>query len=433
MIRRFSLFYAFKTLFSKSGSGAFRHIRGAIIGAAISIIPLVVVLEISDGMMQGIVDRYMEISSFHMQVTLADKDAVEQEEELIEKISAIEGVTYAFPYTQGGGILYGEKGRTGITVRGIPDTLFKEDEGFRRYITVKDGAFDLSEPDSLIISTETAQRLKAEVGDEIKLLTAKVIPGRPMLLRPTRFTVKGVYSSGYQELDMLSAFITQEYGEKLFKDDASRMIGVKVESPHTGQLFEVADEIRYLIESPHTGQLFEVADEIRYLADGLQVATWDVLNDSLVASLNTTKKFLVFIMILIMGVASVNISSSMIMMVISKRQDIALLKSAGASDSDVSGIFVLTGLFIGICAAALGTAFGIAAAININEIIDFISAVLHFDLFDADYYLEKIPVKLSLYKLSGAAALAVLFAVVASWLPARRAGRINPVEIFRKH
>ena len=78
MIRRFSLFYAFKTLFSRSGSGAFRHIRGAIIGAAISIIPLVVVLEISDGMMQGIVDRYMEISSFHMQVTLADKEAVEK-------------------------------------------------------------------------------------------------------------------------------------------------------------------------------------------------------------------------------------------------------------------------------------------------------------------------------------------------------------------
>ena len=339
---------------------------------------------------------------------------MEEEEELLEKIRNIEGVTYVFPYTQGGGILYGENGRTGITVRGIPDMLYMEDAGFSKYITIKDGAFDLSEPDSLIISTETAQRLKASVGDEIKLLTAKVIPGRPMLLRPTRFTVKGIYSSGYQELDMLSAFITQEYGEKLFKDDGSRMLGVKV-------------------SNPHDGQLFAIADEIRYLNDGVRVATWDVLNDSLVASLDTTKKFLVFIMILIMGVASVNISSSMIMMVISKRQDIALLKSAGASDSDVSGIFVLTGLFIGICAAALGTALGIAAAININEIIDFISAVLHFDLFDPDYYLEKIPVELSLYKLSAAAALAVLFAVVASWLPARRAGRINPVEIFRKH
>ncbi|MBQ6673044.1 MAG: ABC transporter permease [Spirochaetia bacterium] len=414
MIRRFSMFYAFKTLFSKSGLSAFRHIRGAIIGAAISIIPLVVVLEISDGMMQGIVDRYMEISSFHMQVTLSDKEAVEEEEELLEKIRHIEGVTYVFPYTQGGGILYGENGRTGITVRGIPDMLYMEDAGFSKYITIKDGAFDLSEPDSLIISTETAQRLKASVGDEIKLLTAKVIPGRPMLLRPTRFTVKGIYSSGYQELDMLSAFITQEYGEKLFKDDGSRMLGVKV-------------------SNPHDGQLFAIADEIRYLNDGVRVATWDVLNDSLVASLDTTKKFLVFIMILIMGVASVNISSSMIMMVISKRQDIALLKSTGASDRDIAGIFVLTGLFIGIAAAALGTALGIAAAININEIIDFISAVLHFDLFDPDYYLEKIPVELSLYKLSAAAALAVLFAVVASWFPARRAGRINPVEIFRKH
>ena len=414
MIRRFSLFYAFKTLFSKSGSGAFRHIRGAIIGAAISIIPLVVVLEISDGMMQGIVDRYMEISSFHMQVSLTNSEAVEEEEELLDKIRSIDGVTYVFPYTQGGGILYGEKGRTGITVRGIPDTLFKDDKGFSRYITVKEGEFDLSEPDSLIISSETAQRLKAGVGDEIKLLTAKVVPGRPMLLRPTRFTVKGIYSSGYQELDMLSAFITQQYGERLFKEDSSRMIGVKV-------------------ASPHTGELFAIADEIRYLSDGIRVSTWDVLNDSLVASLNTTKKFLVFIMILIMGVASVNISSSMIMMVISKRQDIALLKSAGASDGDVSGIFVLTGLFIGICAAALGAAAGIAAAININEIIDLIGAVFHFELLDPDYYLEKIPVELNLYKLSGAAALAVLFAVVASWIPARRAGRINPVEIFRKH
>ena len=414
MIRRFSLFFAFKTLFSRSGSGAFRHIRGAIIGAAISIIPLVVVLEIADGMMQGIVDRYMEISSFHMQVSLNNSEAVDKAAELLEKIRNIEGVTYVFPYTQGGGILYGEKGRTGITVRGIPDTLFKDDEGFRRYITVKEGEFDLSEPDSLIISSETAQRLKAGVGDEIKLLTAKVMPGRPMLLRPTRFTVKGIYSSGYQELDMLSAFITQQYGERLFKEDSSRMIGVKV-------------------ASPHTGELFAIADEIRYLSDGVRVSTWDVLNDSLVASLSTTKKFLVFIMILIMGVASVNISSSMIMMVISKRQDIALLKSAGASDGDVSSIFVLTGLFIGICAAALGTAFGIAAAININEIIDIIGAVLHFELFNSDYYLEKIPVELNLYKLSGAAALAVLFAVVASWVPARRAGRINPVEIFRKH
>ncbi len=414
MIRRFSLFFAFKTLFSKSGSGALRHIRGAIIGAAISIIPLVVVLEISDGMMQGIVDRYMEISSFHIQVSLTNSEGVEKEEELLDNIRSIDGVSYVFPYTQGGGILYGEKGRTGITVRGIPDTLFKEDEGFRRYITVKEGEFDLSEPDSLIISSETAQRLKASVGDEIKLLTAKVVPGRPMLLRPTRFKVKGIYSSGYQELDMLSAFITQEYGERLFKEDSSRMIGVKV-------------------TRPHTGELFAAADEIRYLSAGIRVATWDVLNDSLVASLNTTKKFLVFIMILIMGVASVNISSSMIMMVISKRQDIALLKSAGASDGDVSSIFILTGLFIGICAAALGTAAGIAAAININEIIDLIGAVFHFELLDPDYYLEKIPVELSLYKLSAAAALAVLFAVVASWLPARRAGRINPVEIFRKH
>ncbi|MCQ2603694.1 MAG: ABC transporter permease [Spirochaetia bacterium] len=420
MGKKFSFFYAFRTIFSRNSSRVFRHIRGAVIGAAISLIPLVVVLEIADGMIKGIVDRYVEISSFHLQVRLPVLTDKESPEEFVEKIRSMENVRMAFPYTEGNGILYSSGGRTGITVRGIPDNVYSQDEGFSRYISVSEGEFSLSEKDSIIISRETAALLKVGCGDTVKLLTAKQVPGRQMLLRPTKFTVRGIYTSGYQELDMLSAFITSEYGEKLFADPDRRMIAVKT-------------------DNAYSSSLYTVASDIRHLSIGTRAYTWEALNDTLVTTMGTTRKFLIFIMILILGVASINISSSMIMIVISKKQDIAVLKSMGASDSDISAIFILQGFFIGAAAAFIGLALGIFAALNINEIIDMLESVLNmllqrdFRLSETGYYLERIPVELSLPKLAGCGALAILFSVVASWLPARHAGRIRPVEIFRKH
>ncbi len=413
MIRLFPFFFAFRILFNKSNTKLFRHIRGAVIGAAISLVPLVVVSEIADGMIQGIVSRYIEVGSFHIQARLPS-GSPEDEAAALDIISATEGVEMVFPCVQGSGILYAENGRTGITVRGIPDSVYKENKGFNQYITLEAGEFSLAEPDSIVISSETAGKLKAAPGDTIKLLTARIVPGRPVLLRPTSFTVTGIYTSGYQDLDMLSAFISLEYGTRLFKENGSRMLAVVTSDPFGPELWSVADSIRSSVP-------------------GVRVADWEGLNDSLVASLDTTRKFLVFIMILILGVASVNISSSMIMMVISKKQDIAILKSSGASDRDISSIFIITGLFIGICAAVLGIGVGVLAAVNINGIIGFLEAVCNVSLFDSQFYLEQIPVEINPGKLALFALLTLFFSVAASWLPARRAGKIKPVDIFRKH
>lgn len=414
MIRLFPFFFAFRILFNKSKAGMFRHIRGAVIGAAISLVPLIVVSVIADGMIEGIVSRYIEVGSFHIQVRLPADTGAEEEADIMEQISSLENVETVFPCVQGGGILYAEDGRTGITVRGIPDSVYSENHGFRQYITVKDGDFSLAERDSIVISSETAEKLKVAPGDSIKLLTARVVPGRPVLLRPTSFRVTGIYTSGYQDLDMLSAFISLECGTSLFKEKNSRMLGVTVTDPFGDELYSVMDEIYSSVP-------------------GVRLSGWETLNDSLVASLDTTRKFLIFIMILILAVASVNISSSMIMMVISKKQDIAVLKSAGATDRDISSIFMITALFIGVCAAVLGTAVGVTAAVNINGIIAFLEGVCNISLFDSQFYLESIPVDIDPGKLAVFALLAVFFSVAASWLPARQGGRIKPVEIFRKH
>lgn len=431
MMKKFTFFFAFKIIFNKSGDGKlFRHIRGAVIGAALSIIPLVVVLEISDGMIQGIVRRYIEISSFHLQIRLPSGSSESDEKMVAGRIAEMEGVRNVFSYTQGGGILYSERGRTGITVRGIPDCLYKEDTGFRRFITVESGSFSLSKADSIVVSRETAEKLKVEPGDTIKLLTAKIVPGRKPLLRPAKFTVTGIYTSGYQEMDMLSAFISFDCGVKLFPGISSRVIAVKTDDPYSSGLDKTASAARGMFP-------------------GIRVATWEKLNDSLIAALSTTKKFLVFIMLLILGVASINISSSVIIIVISKKKDIAILKSMGASEKDIAALFIMLGFFIGIVSAFIGTSLGILAALNINEVIDLLEAAINFflhsgsmfisgletgvKLFESDFYLEKIPAVLDLGKLAAASSLAVLFAAAASWIPAKRAGRIDPVDIFKKH
>ena len=114
MIRLFPFFFAFRILLKKSNTKLFRHIRGAVIGAAISLVPLVVVSEIADGMIQGIVSRYIEVGSFHIQARLPS-GSPEDEAAALDIISATEGVEMVFPCVQGSGILYAENGRTGIT------------------------------------------------------------------------------------------------------------------------------------------------------------------------------------------------------------------------------------------------------------------------------------------------------------------------------
>ena len=430
-----ALYLAVKYLTTREKQGKkSRNIVSAVVGVFLSLIPLVVVLEVANGMIEGITRRYIEVGTYHLQIKSYDNVIEEQAEQLINRLEKESFITRVFPFVQGLGIIYSEQANTGVSVRGLPADFYSNDPAVRDYLTVSSGSFDLETGTSVLLSENVAHNLGVEVGDSVKLLTAKTIPGRPMILRPSTFTVKAVFTTGYHELDALSVYIPLEKAKILFPESGAYSVGVKVSDPYN--------------------RLERNAEVVQRLAKGgWYVYTWYQLEKSMYRSFETTKSLLMFIMALIVCVASVNISSTLVMLVMERQSEIAILKCSGASPGQITLSFIFTGFFVGIIGTFFGICGGLLISLHINEIIHsleyFLMNILRFaqvlfqpfvdvpvsevEILNPTYYLEEIPVSINLAELSAVAILAVLLATLASYFPARKAGKIRPLEILRKH
>jgi lipoprotein-releasing system permease protein len=181
----------------------------------------------------------------------------------------------------------------------------------------------------------------------------------------------------------------------------------------------------------------------RGLGYGYTVYTWGDLHRAQYSSYESTRQLLLFIMALIVIVAAVNVSSATSMLVIERQRDIAVLKAAGASPRGTGGVFALASLLTGISGAVLGIGAGLLVAVNVNGLIHGLERLLSFfsrlfrggevKILDPGYYLENIPIIVDWSAVLLIGFFTILCSVVASWIPARRAGKLKPLELFRRY
>ncbi|MDR3201049.1 MAG: ABC transporter permease [Spirochaetales bacterium] len=427
-----SLLIAGRYLRNAGAGSSLRRIRGAILSVALSLIPLIVVMEVSDGMIQGITARYLELGTYHFQI-IAGRDAEISDDDL-PRLAELPGVSLAVRERQGVALAYSKQGRGGVTIRAVPEDIWQKDAGLKTYMEIRSGAFDLSTQDSAVVGAEIASRLQVQVGDELKILTTRTFSGESLMPRVSTFTVRGIVSTGYQEMDKLWIYIPLTRGDRIMSRETSRqLVGLKVEEPF-GSLSALSRKLREIL--PPTFRIF----------------TWNELEYAQYVSFATTRYLLIFIMALIICVAAVNIFSSLVMIQIEKREEIAILKSLGMSGAEISGVFILLGLIVGCVGTFLGVAAGLAVSVSINEIIAgveiFINGVWGFfrgllflpeggaeriRIFNPDFYLEHIPITVNLRELAFAAGFSLLVALLAAYIPSRGAGKIRPLEVLRKH
>ena len=429
MSRPFPLYLGLRHLSGRRGRPS-AHLLGSVLGIALSLVPLIVVLEVADGMIEGITRRYLEVGTYHAQVVLPLASAGEVAE-AAAGLRAQPGVRYALAEQQGLGLAAGAGGRAAVTIRGVPADLYRDDEGFRRYFRMEAGTFDLGSPGALLLGRDLAGRLGVGVGDRLRLLTLRG-SGRSLPLVST-FTVRGIFSTGYQELDKLWVYVPLEAAGRLLGEyGGERFIGLKVDDPFTG----LARRLSRLD-----------------LPEEAEVYSWYQLEKASYKSFQTTRALLLFIMALIVVVAAVNVSSSLVMVVLEKTQEIAMLKAMGAGPAAIGMAFTITALATGLAGTALGLALGAAVAVNINALLAGLEGILNLAgraafillspilqlerlpdvrLFNTEFYLEQIPVSLSFRELVTVAAATMLLSVLAAWLPARRAGGIRPLEVLRR-
>ena len=430
----------------KTVSNARKSLIGAIWGIGISIIPLIIVLVISDGMIKGITSRMIELGSGHIQVldlrpAPKSKQTVEERKESARSVFTTVNeqtqplITGSRRQQEGTGLLIGKTGRSGGTIRAIDSGYFTENPSARNLLTVIEGTLELTEPRTILLGKKIAEKTGLKVGDNCSLLT--LLPqytGNKTTPRLTRFKVAGILSSGYQELDALWIFIPLATGEAILSPQSSlNSLAISIADPFDETSLAAAKEA-----------------VLQLLPAGFSVYTWQDLNRSQFYSFQTSKNLLLFIMFLILLAASVNISSAMVMLIMERRREIAILKAAGAHPFFITLSFLLAGLLTGAAGLCIGLTGGILASLHINELFVFFEYVLNaarsllyytagktgspevIHLLAPEYYLEYIPVSLHVGKLYIIAAGTLILSIIVCMIPAIYAGKEKPLESMRK-
>jgi lipoprotein-releasing system permease protein len=412
-----------------------RYLRGAALGVALSLVPLVVVLVVADGMIEGITARYIEVGTYHLQ---AQSLYVVNGEELEAKAEALKGragIKAVYPESDSYGVaLFGNR-NAGVELRAV-DPSFLADSGTATYLRLGSGEMKLDATNQILLGEALAHNLGAKVGDIVSLVTSRPVAFgesySSFTPKVSAFRVKGIVSAGYRQLDELWAFVSFRAGEKLFTAGSSRqIIGIKVGDPY-GNL----EPTRAAVSSALTADW--------------SVSTWPEVERNVYKSFSTTRALLLLVMALTVAVAAINVSSALVMLVLERRRDIAILKSAGASPSFISQVFLFAGVGVGGLGTILGIGIGSFVAWRINDLIGGIEVIVNtasrflawtsgsgapkaaIRLLDPAYYIERIPVHFHPDELALVAAASIALCLLASFLPAKQAARLPPLEIFRK-
>jgi lipoprotein-releasing system permease protein len=148
---------------------------------------------------------------------------------------------------------------------------------------------------------------------------------------------------------------------------------------------------------------------------------------------------LLFIMAILVLVAAINVSSATSMLAIERQRDIAVLKTGGASPGNTQAVFLWGSFFTGLAGALIGAAAGLLIGRFINQIIrgleiliNAAAGIRNLRLLDPEYYLEEIPIIIDWITVLAIVLFTIGCSVLASWLPARRAGKLKPLEILRR-
>ncbi|MGP1439342.1 MAG: ABC transporter permease [Treponema sp.] len=430
---------------NKSHSNARLSLLGASFGIGISIIPLIVVLVVSDGMISGIATRTIELGTGQVQVIDMQPSSYfpncENELGLKAKIKKELKDPYfvdAWVQREGQGLLIGKKARSGGVIRAIEKDFFIKNEKAKQLINVIDGDLSLGAENSIILGLKIAEKLNLSVGDVCRLMTLRESTNGKTIPKLTIFKVAGIISSGYQELDALWIFIPLSKGIEILSNYSSmNSLIISTKDP-----FDQTKLNTFLRDLETKISIWEGVPST------FTSYTWVQLNRATFYSFTTTKNLILFIVFLITLVASINISQALIMLVMERKHEIAILKANGASPQFITMCFLSSGLITSFLGLIIGMPIGILISIHINGILSALENIINYlyyyasillgntysevNLLDPSYYLETIPISLNFYELYFIAVITLFLSMIVSLVPSIKAGREKPLLIMRK-
>jgi lipoprotein-releasing system permease protein len=383
------------------------------VGVMIGVAALIVTLSVMGGFEASLKQRVLALS-FQVEVVSID-GSIPNYSDLQQKIAAVPHVTGSDPFVIGQAMLSSGRGLGGVVVRGIePDNPVIVAQ-WSKY--VREGSLgDLlkaynptaagAEPQGAIaIGLTLAHKLKVKRGDSIRVIAPIVGAGNTLTARSANYVVGAIFDSGMTSLDTNIAFIDLLRAQNFFGRPGV-VDGIDVHLTSLDATDRVADALRGILPAQ------------------FRVRSWVQYNQSASAGFAMLKRVYSMVLLLLIGVAAFNLIATLIMVVMEKRKDVAVLMAMGATPTEIRRIFILKGMIVG--------AAGTFAGLTIGAIGCFVLERYHFIHISREVYgISSVPIAVDPMSFLWVAVASMVLCLLATIYPARQASHELPVEIFR--
>jgi lipoprotein-releasing system permease protein len=380
------------------------------LGIMLGVGTLIIVMSVMNGFRIELLDKIIGLNG-HLSIYTSQKSDVLNNFE--KKVTENPQVRTIRKVVDGQALIISNNLSTGILLKGINEKEFTKFKQLKKNFTLSEN-LRFSE-NHIVLGEKLFNRINLNIGDKIKLIIPKS-SNTPFGNIPKTKTlyIGGYFNTGMFTYDNNLAFLDFDMAKKLFLSNKNK-IYFEVELNDIDKVDVFKKEI---FESKSIN---------------IQIYDWRFSNETFFNAIKTERNVMFLILTLIILVAAFNIISSLIMLVKNKQIDIAILRTMGASNKTIAKIFFLNGAIIGILGTFFGSLFGIIFANNINKLKEWLEGFTNTELFSAEiYFLSHLPAKVEFVEVFYVIITSLIICFLASFYPAWRASKMNPIDLIRK-
>jgi lipoprotein-releasing system permease protein len=410
LLNCYEMFLAFRYLRSRRKRRMVRvTVLVGIIGIACGVAALIIALSLANGFRDEMRNKILSGTS-HITLVRKDGTSIKDWHNLYAKLKNINGIASVAATSYEGALVDGPNNPAYAVLRGVDTESKWAIEGIKRTLVsgsvepLLDNKTEPSVP-KVVIGTDLASRLGVGVGDGLRIVTANMVlvSSEP---QTKKIYISGIFRSGLYEYDSTWIYMPLSMIAALSGDVPSAS-AINIETKDVNDVGAISEELR------------------KTLGDEFSVVNWHEANHQLFAALQLERRVVMFVIALIVLIAVMNITTTLMLTVVERRMDIAILRTLGAGSGSIMSIFMIEGAMTGIVGACVGVMLGL--------IVCYVGDHFKIVSLPAEVYsISAVPFHVNYFEAFLSAASALLLSVMATIYPARAASKLHPVEILRQ-
>ena len=383
----------------------------AIAGLSLGVGALVVVLSVMNGFEKELQTRILGVVP---QLIIRSNDNIDNYYDLIDRISSSTDVLSASPYIETQGLINGKNRSRGVFITGIDPELEESMSILPQYF-IEGSIENISSKHGIVIGAWLSRYLGVKIGDTINITTSNLrssfIGSFP---RTISLEIVGIFELK-AELDQSLVLIHHDLAANIINIPLKSTQGIRVK---TNDLFKV------------NSIGFNLLSQLNISNENYYFSSWQQTHGTLFQAIKLEKRLISLMLFLIITVAAFNILSTLVMTVKSKEKEIAILKTMGCLNYQLTFIFLTLGLIIGFIGTFFGLILGLVITPNIDSLINLIESLTQKSLMDS-YFINYFPYEFRLNQLIRISISVLLMSLIFSYFPAAKAAKLKPVTILR--